>query len=798
MHVRRPLVIYGVSFIAGIFLYSKAGIVGFTLSVIISLIALLLAFNRMKNYIVLTALAFGFYTVAGFLSFHTENRYYRELGDFYGQLVTIEGFIDSEIQSEKEGKSNFIVKTNKIILEGKSEILESRLIVNVSSEDSKVFRYRSKVSFQATLDRPKPATNPGGFNYQRYLASIGISGSIYLRDYSGLNYQGEQGGGWLHKLGFGIRNRILGIIEYCLDKNQAGLLAGMLIGYKDGLDENAFNAFSKAGLTHIMVASGMNVAFIILPFSFFFKKFRIKSSIANFIIILILILFVFVAGFSASVVRAVIMGIIILSGKLVMRETDIYTSISAAAIILLMINPFTVYDIGFQLSFAATLSLVLFYPILRKKTDKLRLPDIVSDTLAATISAQIGVVPITLYYFNSFSTISILSNLLVVPLVQMITILGFIMVFAGLVNIHAAIFVGYINNTFLSFVLFVTEVSSKIPFASLKLPTPSGLLVLLYYTIVIYLIKRDEIKKRVPVIKGKKVIVFILILLVGIQILKPRPLEITFVDVGEGDSTFIKTSHGITTLIDGGGRAANSKSTFDIGDSVMVPYILDKGIRKIDFIIATHGHSDHTEGLEAVLEQFNTGVVVMPDTDGTGFKNITEICARKGIKMIKCKLGDRIRLDRETVLDVMSPLPFYLDPLGKEDINESSLVLKLIYKNVSVLFTGDSGIPVEQRLLKQGLDIRADLIKIGHHGSYGSTSPEFIDRVQPKYGIISVGRNSFGHPSQFVLDRFQERGIKLLRTDERGAVTVTSYGTGIHIETMIENNESFFNMKAGG
>jgi competence protein ComEC len=755
---------------------------------ILSVISIL--YSKIKNIILIIFVSLLFFLFGGVMLDNAEKTYTNCLHNYYGNTVKIEGYIDSEVE-KTDDKFKFFVRTNKILCNKSTEKVNSKLLVNIYSSnnntaENQAIGYRKKITFLGNIEKPKAATNPGGFDNKRYLSSIGVSGTVSLRDISDVNITGEKSGGWFWKLGFKIKKSILGIINYCMDKNQAGLLSGMIIGYKDGLDETAYSAFSKAGLTHIMVASGMNVAFIILPLTFIFKKLRISNFIASISTILILILFVFIAGFSSSVVRAVIMGIIIMSGKLLKRETDIYTSISAAALFLTFVNPYTVFDIGFQLSFSATISLVMFYPKIKELFSHRYIPDLVSDTLSATIAAQIGVVPITLYYFNNFSTISILSNLLVVPMVQMITILGFVMVFTGIVNINAAVLIGYINNTFLSFVLFVTEYTSKIPYASIKLATPSIWLITGYYIIMLYIFKWRKVLKNISGFKYLKFIcTVVLIMLLMAKSLIPKPLEITFLDVGQGDSAFISTAHGRKILIDGGGKAAGSKSEFDIGKSVMVPFILDRGTKKVDIVIATHGHSDHTEGLEDILEEISIGTVIIPETDGTGFEKIIKICKEQGITIVKCKKGDVIRLDSETVLNVLSPLPYEQDSLAQQSLNDSSLVLKLVYRKVKVLFTGDSEIPVEQRMLQEGLDLKADIIKIGHHGSYSSTSQEFIDSVKPKFAVISLGKNNFGHPSQFVLDRLIERGISLLRTDERGAVIASSYGEGLSIKSML-------------
>ncbi len=784
MIYKRPLCLFCLSFMTGILLSYNFSL-SFTLVLsAISFLVLVITYKKFKRAMLVIFASLLFFTVGSLLYNNSEKQYLYDLEDYYGKSIILNGYIDSEI--EKDGdRIKFTFKETKK--------LNSRLLILVynnrgagESFDTGKMGYRTKLSFQGVINKPKAATNPGGFNYQRYLASIGISGTVNIFN-SEVTTEGIEPGGMISRLGFSIKNRVLGIVGHCLCENQAGLLAGMIIGYKNGLGDNASEAFRKAGLTHIMVASGMNVAFIILPLLFLFKKLNLGNRASSVITIFVLILFVFVTGFSASVVRAVIMGIIILVGKIIMREPDIYTSISAAALIILVINPFIIFDIGFQLSFGATLSLVMFYPVIKTVVSRIPIPEIIADTLAATLAAQIGVVPITLYYFNNLSIISVVSNLLVVPMVQIITIIGFIMVFAGLININLAVLIGYINNTFLSFVLFVTETSSKVPFASIKLPTPPIWMILIYYVGIIYLFMGRE---RLNKLKGFKKVKWAVVIVLAVSLLiwniVPKPMEIVFLDVGQGDGAYIRTVHGTKVLIDGGGREAGSKSSFDVGESVVVPFILDTGTKSIDMVIASHGHSDHTEGLEAVLEELKVGMLVLPDTDGNGFEKLKNICTGKGIKIALCKKGDIIKLDNETRFEVINPLEFSRDELSQQSLNNSSLVLKLIYKNFSVLFTGDSEIPVEERLVGSKLDLESDLIKVGHHGSTTSSSTEFIERVKPEYAVISVGEhNKFGHPSQFVVDRLTERNIELYRTDESGAVTVKSYGKGLKISTML-------------
>ncbi len=788
--INRPLCLFTVSFIGGILLksYFSSNIILLIVLSLLILFIFLLQKVKKSAFVIFACLLFFIF---GAIHFDFKHRAYTQgLEEYYGNPTTIEGYIADEPERDSD-KVKFIIKTEHITLQ-KKEKLEVKLVVNLYSNGLALkeigeLGYRKRIVIQSVIKRPKSATNPGGFDYQRYLAGIGVSGTINLLGTSDLSVIGEEPGGWIFKLGYRIKNSVLRIIEYCLDKNQAGLLSGMIIGYKNGLDDRAFEAFSKAGLTHIMVASGMNVAFIMLPLLFLFDKLHIGRRSANILTMLALILFVFITGFSASVVRAVIMGCIILTGRSIMRETDIYTSISSAALILLVMNPYALFDIGFQLSFTATLSLVLFYPKLKKIVSGKYIPEVISDTLAATLAAQAGVIPITLYYFNNLSIISVLSNLLVVPLVQIITVIGFIMVFAGLLKIHIAVILGYINNTFLSYILFITEVSSKLPFSSVILPTPPIWAILVYYTVLCYIFLGNKRLKGLPGLNYLKVaVVAISIGIALISVLLPKPLRVTFLDVGQGDGAFIKTANGTKIIIDGGGSEAGTKSTFDMGESVMVPYILDQGTKFIDIVVASHSHADHSQGLEAILRELRVGVVILPDTDGTGFERIREICIERGIKIEECRKGDNIKVDNQTTLEVLSPMEYSRDVLAQQSLNNTSLVIKLVYKRINLLFTGDIETPVEERLLDTDHNLKSNILKVGHHGSITSSSEDFIARVNPSFAVISVGEhNKFGHPSQFVLDRLEERGIKVYRTDQSGAITFTTNGYEVNVESAL-------------
>ena len=756
------------------------------------------------------------FLLIGVVLFHiTESKYSHTFKHYYSKEVVVDGYICSEIEI-KEDKIQLVLQSSKIYdgsnknsdgsnknsdgsnknsdgsnknnavssknngtaskVKNNVQEIKGKILISIKNADTKLYSYGNKLRITGYLQQPRPMSNPGGFDYQRYLRSLGITAISYVDESEVTHLSGQEG--WLIKgIGISVKNALVDITNRCLDKNQAGLLSGMLIGYKDGLDDNAFNAFSTAGLTHIMVASGMNVAFIIIPLLYLFKKMRVPHKMSLVLTIAVLIFFIFAAGFSASVVRAVIMGIIILIGKMIYRDTDVFTSLSASAIILLIVNPYYLNDVGFQLSFGATLSIVLFYKKIKQKISFKYCPEIVSDTLAATISAQLGVVPITLYYFNNFSTVAVISNLLVVPLVQMITIIGFIMVFAAIVSIDLAIIIGYINNSLLSFILYIVERSAAIPYASIKIPTPTISLMVIYYLAIIYLFYAEAFHNVIK--KCYLGVLCSIILIFAIQLFIPKPMEITFVDVGQGDSTFIKTTKNVKVLIDGGPQKA--------GENSLVPFLLDKGVFSIDYVIASHGHDDHTYGLLDVLEAFKIGTLIVPDTSGEGLEKLIALCTKKSIRVVKLKANDKINLDTNTSLEVMSPQKYGGQTIL--DLNDTSLIMKLIYEDFTALFTGDGGIEIEQELI-HNKNLDCDILKVAHHGSPTSSSDEFIKATSPTYAVISVGTNKFGHPSQYVIDRLANNGATVMRTDLEGAIVVKSDGKSFSINTTIMSDSN--------
>jgi competence protein ComEC len=785
--MNRPLIFLCIAFIVGILFANITQSYWFIIYSGIVLTVIVLAFGKIKNtYRILLVGIIVSYFVGALYYLYIYNKNTYKFSEYAGKRVYITGYIDSAPDADSS-KVVYQLKTEEISIESWSKgatRIKGRILLTVLRSEVEFIDYGRKVMVSGTLNIPKGSTNPSGFSYRTYLSHNGISATLFVRGYN-IRLSDENNGNLLVKLGLYLRSRIVYVINESLPHQQAGLLNGMLIGYKQDLTEEVQDAFSDSGLSHIMAVSGSNVAFIVLPLVFLFGKLKVRQNYANVAIIATLILFTLITGFEPSVLRAVIMAATILIGQIIFRETEIFTSISFAALLLLLYNPGILFNIGFQLSFGATISLVLFYKFFKEKLSFKFLPAFIVDVLAATISAQIGVLPITVFYFNKISVVSLISNLLVVPVVEFITILGSLMAIFGQIHIVLSTIIGYVNNVLLSFVLLVTKLSASMPWAVKTVTTPSIILVICYYAAIIYFF---WYKPNYKVKLNIKYFILTALLVLGTVVygaLTPKALEVIFLDVGQGDCAFVRTSKGKTILIDGGGYSSENANSTSVGENIVLPFLLDYGVDELDLVIASHGHDDHIQGLKPILQELKVNSLVIPDvTIDEGLESLSRIAEDEDIELQLCAGGDSVKLDEITYFDVLAPNKgAYVE---ESPLNNNSLVLKLHYKDVSILFTGDIEMDAEKMLISENADLKADVLKIAHHGSPGSTSKEFLQRVNPDVSVISVGKNNFGHPSDTVLQLLESNGIMVFRTDYDGAVVLKTYGKDIKIKRTVK------------
>ena len=782
---KRPLLIITCVYLLGILYSQFINWLSFGIFILTALISIVLLIQtKHKHYLF-------FFSVLIVFLFGASYTYLKSiqsavpLEPFSNNTVIFNGQIVSH-PDLRDRKTNYVVLVNKIIYNSISKDINIRVLLYVYNDNSiqPTFKYGDLIYGTGKVQLPSPARNTGAFDYKRFLASQNVYSSIITTS-DNLVYRGQAKLNPFISFSLFLRNNIIKIIDSSLPSEQAGLLKGIVIGERGSLSEDTKNDFNISGLTHLLCVSGANIAYIAGACLVVLKILKIKPPYSNFITIIVLIIFTYITGSSPAVMRASIMGIMLLLAEVFVRKSDVLTSISAASLFILIYNPFTFYDIGFQLSFAGTIGIVLFYKNLVNYFNFL--PKLINEVFSVSLAAQLTVNPLIALYFNKVSLIAIVSNLLVVPITGGVTILGFIMSILGQFILFPAQIVGGLSYFFLSFMLWVSNICANIPFATIQVVTPSIFVIILYYSILYILLKYVP-EKKPPAYFYKGLLSLLIIIVISSLIIfsLPRPLQIYFLDIGQGDSAFIKTPSGSTCLIDGGGKFPGTLSNFDPGNTI-IPFLLDNGITSIDLAILSHAHGDHIQGLIKVVEKlYVKKLIIGPQFESNSdLTKLLELCKSKKINVIQVKKGSSIQLN-EVYFDVLHPSDsnHYIE---NSSLNNNSLVLKLKYKNFSILFSGDIENQAEQELLSANIDIKADILKIAHHGSPGSTSDAFLKSVSPSLCIISVGKNNFGHPSKLIINRIISIGSKLYRTDQNGGINIKVYDDKLKIQTAIKN-----------
>lgn len=457
----------------------------------------------------------------------------------------------------------------------------------------------------------------------------------------------------------------------------------------------------------------------------------------------------FLTGATASVVRACIMSILGLMSFLFYRKSDVYNNLAFSSFIILIFNPYTIFDMGFLLSYGGTIGIILFSNKLSKKFPiKNKILNYIKEMFFVCISANIIIIPIIMYNFNTLSLTFFISNVLVSPIMGIVVILGFVQIFLSIININLAYLLSIFLNPMLEILIFIADFTAKLPLSKILIPTPNIIFIIIYYVIMLFC-NKINIKKTI-------IILSIIIIIFNLLNLLPKDLRIYFIDVGQGDSTLILTPKGNSILIDGGGSETGS---FDVGEKILLPYLLDRGVTKIDYMMISHFDSDHVGGLFSILENLRVEHVLISKQgkESENYKHFLEISKRKKIKVIYVEAGDRINIEKNMFFEILFPTR---NLISENILNNNSIVARLVYKNIKILFTGDIEEIAEKELIKlysKTNKLRADILKVAHHGSKSSTIASFLKLVNPRISLIGVGAtNTFGHPNIGVLERLEQ------------------------------------------
>lgn len=634
-----------------------------------------------------------------------------------------------------------------------------KFIVYINKKNKKLLEYGDLIEIKGEYSAPEVARNYKGFDYSQYLKTLNIYGTIKVEESKIINK--NQLSPILISIN-NIKEKMIDNANRNMPKRTANLLLGILIGERDNIQEDIIKSFRTANLSHILAVSGAHTSYIILGLTYIITKSKAPRRIGHIITIIILLLFIIITGASYSVIRACIMSIITISAKLFYKKENFFISICVSLFIILIQNPFAINDIGLKLSFLGTIGIIVFNKNITELFIRIKIKENIAKVLSLTISAQLMIMPITILNFNTFSVTFFISNILASPLLGIIIILGFIGIFVSFVLNPISKILFFILNLFLELLIFISEIVTKIPGSSILVKTPNLVFVITYYILILFInyffiIKKNPIRRfqkkiiKICTIKNiKKIIKIIAIIFLIIsfstmlaRVINPT-LKIYFIDVGQGDSTLIITPKGKKILIDGG----------EGKNEILLPYLLDRGINKIDYIIISHFDSDHCNGLIEVMEKIKVGKVLVSKQpeESEEYRNILEIIKRKNIEACVVKAQDRITIEKDLYINILNPA----GKLEFKDLNNNAIVAKLIYKNFSMLFTGDIEKAEENIAQKYKNNLKSTILKVAHHGSKTSTNEEFLKYVEPQIALIGVGENNkFGHPNQQIIEKLK-------------------------------------------
>ena len=576
-----------------------------------------------------------------------------------------------------------------------------------------------------------------------------------------------------------LSSRFMSVIQKTTPAPYDALLGSIVFGTSvSPLDNDLKEKYKKVGLVHLLVASGTQVSILIGVCLAVVRFLNIPIGIGVLLTSLFNILFALMAGCGPSIIRAAIMGEITLIGLCVNKESEIYTSLALGALVLMIHDPLIIYDIGFQLTFAATWALVYLAPVIEERI-KPRVGTI-APVLSISIAPILATTPITLYNFNQFSLIAVFVNALVLPWVEVMTVLGFVSTALGALFLPIA----FILNGFLYFVLIllneIVYTFSSLPGAFLYLCRPNFAFIIAYYILLINAVESIRANKEILFMKIIKNPIVILLcaaffFISSLSFGQSKELRISIIDVGQGDSIFIESPSGKNMLIDGGPKYKRS----DAGRKFVLPFLHGRGINKIDILVLTHPHDDHVGGLPSVIKDVPIGLVFdsgQPHTS-RAYLDFLKLIDSKDIPYKIARAGQVLDLGAGVKGEILNPTESFIE---ESALNNNSVVIRLVYGKFAIMLSGDMEKEGEARVSGQ----RCTILKAGHHGSRTSSSAEFLESVKPEAALISVGiKNKFHHPHPSTLKRFEELGIKAYRTDLNGTIIVKTDGNRYSIET---------------
>ena len=696
------------------------------------------------------------------------------------ERAVVEGVIDSRPEETETGW-RIPLQAEYIINDNSKYKVKGRMLLSVKNGGIGLVT-GDRIRFISRIRKPRNYGIPGEFDVERFMAFRGIFTTAFVENSDDVIMIGNSGQYRLQRQVDLIAMNLGKFISSNISLPEAAILRALLLGDMGGIPKKLKDAYTRAGVNHILSISGFHVG-IIAIFVFQIVLLAAKSSeflllrinmrrASLFSTVPILIFYLFLSGAAPATIRSVIMIVVYIFAIAVEREVDPIDSLLLAAVIILAFAPPALFDLSFQLSFLAIWGIVTLTPIIANPFNKMqgkvayKLLLFFFTSVAATAAT---IIPVA-YYFHRTSAIGLISNFIIVPL------LGYGAVVIGFSALPFVYLSPFIAKLFLMTGALLVKMSNniiiylaKLPMLPIFNPTELELCISYLFLVAVTFLKVGKIKRGCCLTLA--------LFYTASSMMHASPdrgkLVLTFLSVGQGESILINFPEGKRMLLDGGGTPGESR--WDVGERLVAPALWKMGIDSIDYLVLSHPHPDHIQGLKYIAENFRIGEFwdggCYPEIDE--YRELMEILKRRHIPI-------RIINSASAPINIgnvrVEPLAPFADTSTaganhSRDLNDESMVLRIKTGNFSTLFTGDIGKETESVLLRNPVPLRCTILKLPHHGSRNSSSPEFLKAASPLIAVVSAGYgNGYHLPSEETLHRLKAMGIRLYRTDLDGTV----------------------------
>ncbi len=707
--------------------------------------------------------------------------------DLTQKSVFIGGTIVSEIEEKvlyQERRLSFILDVQRLWTDGKPSVFREKVKVHLPKPGAEL-SYGDEVVLEGRLVEPESRRNPGGFDQKAYLANAGITWLFFGDRKSSVKVLRHHRGNAVKELSLRARKYLAGTIESYFNGRDAVFLKALFIGERSGLDEDFKDLFIKTGTMHILAVSGFNIGFLTYSLFLILRAFFVPRNVINLLMIAAVWSYCLVVGWQAPVVRASVMASLFILSRLLGRNADLLNLLGASAIVILVVKPLQIFDLGFQLSFLAVLAIICVLPQFLQAPKILPNEKVLFGEKVARYFQELfwisfvcifATLPVTVQNFYIVTPLALVANLVAVPLSFGLFFLGFILFLTH-----------FWVPKFLQFMPYVMVGLMKIFTASLffieNLPGAYWIVGKLAAGIWIVLVGGLGylfFSRRFTSSIARAIVVLVfsanIFLLQALFRQFDDKLRVTMLDVGQGDALFFKFPHGPSLLVDAGKGQEQDKGRY-----VIAPFLRSQGIDTLDALMISHPQEDHIGGMESILKDFKVNTVIHAGSEYPTalYQRLKEEIVEEKARALIAREGDKIDGFPDTQILVFNP------PKGQEskNINNDSLVVRIAFKETSFLMTGD----IEEKILSElakNHDLRSDVLKVPHHGAkLANNGNIFLQEVDPKFSLISVGkRNRFKHPNPHTISLLNNLPRnRTLRTDLDHAIQLVSNGQVISL-----------------